>query len=75
MTKELKYPKGFIKPDAVELDSSSIQGLIDKILADEELTETATGDALVRHIVEEEGVYEIVEVYRLEGRSENIMGK
>lgn len=73
MTGKTKYPDGFIKPDAAELDDDSIQGLIDRVLTNEELAETATGDALVRHMVEEERVYEVVEVYRLEGRSGNVI--
>lgn len=73
MVKELKYPDGFIKPNAVKLDDENIQRLVDEVMKNEELEEKATGDTLVRRLVEDKGVYEVVEVYRLDSRSGNIV--
>lgn len=72
MAKKLRYPNGFSRPNAIELGDEVIQRLVDEMM-DEGLVEKATGDTLVRRVVEKEGVYEIVEVYKLKARSENIV--
>ena len=73
MNSKLKYPDDFHKPNTVGLDNNSIQRLVDAVLMSGESSEQNTGDILIKHVVEEKGVYEIVEIYRLEGRSGNIM--
>jgi len=72
MTKKLRYPHDFQKIKAKKLDEKAIQKLVDDVVEGKART-VSCGDTVVSRSVDEEGVWETVEVYKLVARSKNIV--
>ena len=74
MVKKLKYPDDFHKCKATKLNDDSIQKLVDSVVKGDAHI-VSSGDTLVIRTVEEEGVYETVEICKFVAKSRNIVGR